>query len=66
MTLDSYIEGLRGKRIAVVGLGVSNMPLLDKLLSAGCDVTARDKRTREAFGAQEADRLLSAGCFLRL
>ena len=40
MTLDSYIDALKGKRLAVVGLGVSNMPLLRRLLEAGCDVTA--------------------------
>ena len=57
MTLDSYIAGLKGKRIAVVGLGVSNMPLLRTLLSAGCCVTARDRRTEEAFGTEEAARL---------
>ena len=66
MTLDSYIAGLKGKRIAVVGLGVSNMPLLRTLLSAGCCVTARDRRTEEAFGTEEAARLRAAGCSLRL
>ena len=66
MTLDSYIAGLKGKRIAVVGLGVSNMPLLRTLLSAGCRVTARDRRTEEAFGTEEAARLRAAGCALRL
>ena len=66
MTLDSYIAGLKGKRIAVVGLGVSNMPLLRTLLSAGCCVAARDRRTEEAFGTEEAARLRAAGCALRL
>ena len=28
MTLDSYIQSLHGKSIAVIGLGVSNRPLL--------------------------------------
>ena len=28
MTLDSYIQSLRGKSIAVIGLGVSTRPLL--------------------------------------
>ena len=35
MTLDSYIQSLRGKSIAVIGLGVSNQPLLRLLLDAG-------------------------------
>ena len=32
MTLDSYIQSLHGKSIAVIGLGVSNRPLLRLLL----------------------------------
>ena len=66
MTLESYIDGLKGRRIAVVGLGVSNLLLLELLLSAGCDVTARDRRTREAFGEEAAKKLEKAGCRLVL
>ena len=66
MTLDSYIAGLKGKRLAVVGLGVSNLPLLEKLLAAGGNVTARDKRTPETFGLEAAEKLRAAGCRLRL
>ena len=66
MTLDSYIESLRGKSIAVVGLGVSNRPLLRLLLDAGYAVTVRDKRTEEKFGADEAAALEKAGCRLVL
>lgn len=65
MTLDEYINGLRGKSVAVVGIGVSNRPLLKLLLEAGISVTARDKRTREQLGA-EADVLEAAGCRLIL
>lgn len=65
MTLDSYISSLRGKRIAVIGLGVSNRPLLERLLEAGCAVTVRDRSRREDLG--EAARDLEArGCRLRL
>ncbi len=66
MTLDGYIDSLRGSRVAVVGLGVSNRPLLQLLLSHGVDVTVRDKRTREAFGEKEAAELESRGCRLIL
>ena len=66
MTLKQYIDGLKGKRIAVVGLGVSNLPLLHALLDAGCDVTARDKRTTEKFGPALAEELRARGCRLRL
>lgn len=43
MILQEYIEGLKGKRVAVVGVGVSNRPLLGLLAEAGVDVTAHDK-----------------------
>ena len=66
MTLDSYIQSLHGKSIAVIGLGVSNRPLLRLLLDAGYTVTVRDKRTREALGEDEAAALEAAGCRLVL
>lgn len=49
-TLDSYIAELRGKTIAVIGAGVSNTPLAERLLAAGCDVTICDKRTMQQLG----------------
>lgn len=66
MTLDSYINSLQGKSIAVVGLGVSNRPLVRLLLDAGYKVTIRDKRTREALGEDETASLEAAGCRLVL
>ncbi len=38
---------LRGKEVAVVGIGVSNLPLIRFLIDVGAHVTARDKKTRE-------------------
>ena len=66
MTLQSYIASLSGKTVAVVGLGVSNRPLLKLLLAAGCRVTARDRGERAKIGEAFADELESAGCVLRL
>ena len=51
MTLKEYIEGLSGKRIAVVGIGVSNLPLIRLLAQSGCDVTACDKLTAQKLGS---------------
>ena len=42
---------LCGRRVAVVGLGVSNRPLIDFLLKKGACVTGRDRVPRENFGA---------------
>ena len=44
MTFNQYLSGLCGKRIGVIGAGVSNLPLIDVLLSVDCDVTVCDKR----------------------
>jgi len=41
--LEEYLRSLEGKRILVLGMGVSNQPLLRLLLSHGLDVTACDK-----------------------
>ena len=42
-TLDSYFDAMRQKRVAVLGIGVSNRPLIRLLLSHGVFVTACDK-----------------------
>jgi len=62
---EQYFTSLRGKKIAVLGLGVSNRPLVRLLLSFGCDVTGCDRTDREKMDAEvlELERL---GCKLRL
>ena len=44
---ESYFTSHRGKRVAVLGLGVSNRPLVKLLLGYGCDVTGCDRTPRE-------------------
>ena len=65
MTLQEYVDSLRGKRIAVLGIGVSNTPLIELLLQNGCDVTACDKRSREQMG-ELGERLSAHGAKLKL
>lgn len=65
MTLREYLYSLAGKSVAVIGIGVSNQPLLRLLLKAGLDVTACDKKDRAALG-DLAEKLEEAGCKLRL
>lgn len=60
MTLNEYIDRIKHKRICVIGIGVSNTPLIKKLLASGCDVTACDKRTAEQLG-QEHEELSNLG-----
>lgn len=65
MTLEGYLDTLKGKRVAVTGIGVSNQPLLRLLLDAGIDVTACDKKERSALG-KLGDDLEKMGCKLHL
>lgn len=65
MTLQEYIASLRGKTVAVIGIGVSNTPLLRLLLREGIAVTACDRSDRAKLGAL-AEELEAAGAVLRL
>ena len=65
MTIQEYLASLKGKRVAVLGIGVSNTPLIRMLLRAGICVTACDKNQREEFGGL-AEELESLGAELRL
>ena len=44
------INDLKGKKCDVLGIGISNIPLIDVLTSAGAIVTARDKKDRAKLG----------------
>lgn len=65
MTLNEYIESIKKKRIAVIGIGVSNGPLIELLLNKGCHVTACDKRSMEEMG-EEGRKLEAMGAELKL
>ena len=63
--LESYFTGLRGKRLIVLGLGVSNRPLVRLMLRYGCTVIGCDRTSREKLDAEVLE-LEAAGCELRL
>ena len=65
MRFAEYIENIKSKRIAVIGIGVSNTPLIEKLLENGCNVLACDRSSREKLG-ETADRLEKMGAELCL
>ena len=56
---------LCGKSCAVIGLGISNLPLAHLLLDCGARVTVRDRKTREELG-EIADALANKGASLVL
>ena len=62
---EQYFTALRDKKIAVLGLGVSNQPLVRLLLSFGCQVTGCDRTPREKLDAAVLE-LETMGCKLSL
>ena len=64
-TFTQYFEGLKDKKILVLGLGVSNRPLVRLLLQAGCQVTGCDRTPREKL-EPEVLELEKQGCTLHL
>ena len=65
MTLHEYVDRIKYKKIAVIGVGVSNMPLIELLRQHDCDVTACDRRSFEQMG-EDAKHLLALGTKLKL
>ena len=55
MTLKEYEDFIKGKKVSVIGIGVSNMPLIRFLTKFGACVTARDKKEREAIAEKAAE-----------
>lgn len=47
MNYKEYFENLKGKRAAVLGIGVSNTPLIKMLVKYGVNVTACDLKKKE-------------------
>ena len=50
MTADEFKKSVLNKKISVIGMGISNRPLIKYLIEYGADVTAYDRRTKEELG----------------
>ena len=62
MTFQEYFTSLKGKKIAVLGLGVSNRPLVRLLLEFGCTVIGCDRTPMDKLDAE----VLELGCQLQV
>ena len=62
---EKHFISLRGKKIALLGLGVSNQPIVELLLEFGCDVTGCDRTPRERLDESILE-LERRGCKLRV
>ena len=47
---DRFLETMSGKNVTVIGIGVSNTPLISLLLEAGAHVTVHDRTSIEDLG----------------
>lgn len=65
MNCAKFFEQIKGKKIAMCGIGVSNTPLILNFLKSGAKVYACDKRNRTLLG-EVADKLEQAGAELCL
>ena len=64
-SLKQYFTALQGKTVAVLGLGVSNRPLVKLLLRYGCTVVGCDRTPREKLDG-EVLALEELGCKLKV
>lgn len=64
-SIDSFFESIRGKRIALIGMGRSHMPLIPLFTKYGATVIACDKRDEEALG-EIAEKAKADGAQLSL
>ena len=62
---DAFKEYVKGKKITVVGIGISNFPLIELLCKHGADVTACDKKTAAELG-ETAIQLKNMGVTLTM
>ncbi len=62
---DLFRESIKGRNITVIGIGISNMPLIEYLCAAGAKVTACDRRGREKLG-ENYEKCVSLGVNLKL
>ena len=65
MDCKKFFEQIKGKKIAMCGIGISNTPLILDFLSKGATVYACDRRSRELIGPI-ADQIEEAGAELCL
>ena len=63
--LTEQLKKWNDRKIAVLGLGVSNRPLVRLLLDAGCHVTGCDRTPRENLDQEVLD-LEARGCVLKV
>ena len=65
MHYTEFLQQIKGVRCGVVGIGISNLPLINFLCRAGARVCARDKKNADELGNVAQD-LIERGVTLKL
>ncbi|MBQ8078013.1 MAG: NAD-binding protein, partial [Eubacterium sp.] len=63
---EKYIETIKGKKVAFVGMGVANTPCAEFLAKHGIDVWACDRRDKDYIGAEICENLEKLGVHFSL
>ncbi len=64
--IKNYLNGLKGKKVAFVGMGVANVPCAKWLASHGAIVYACDKRNKEYIGTEDCKEMEELGVHFSL
>lgn len=59
--LEQFNKFASGKKIAIIGLGVSNLPLLDYFYNLNCKISVFDNRIKEELDTQIAQKVDTYG-----
>ena len=57
--LEQFEKDIIGKKVAIIGLGVSNIPLVDYMHEKGANVTIFDNREKAELPDEVRDKLQS-------
>ena len=63
---EKYIQTIKGKKVAFVGMGVANTPCAEFLAKHGIDVWACDRRDKDYIGAEICENLEALGVHFSL
>lgn len=64
--IQHFFDEIKGKKVSVIGIGISHADLISRLRDRGAKITAHDKRTRAQLGEALCNNLEAQGVTLRL
>jgi len=59
--LEEFKQYIRGRKVAVMGMGISNTPLIKYLMDLDANITVFDKKTEEELGKAKCEEFMVQG-----